>query len=63
MTYALDDLEKDNAQEGINLCTLLVRAGHLGLHPFGKSTCGFKSTSHNEDAGDEEPQVGMRRGE
>lgn len=59
MTYALDDLEEDYAEEGIYFCTLSVCTTHLGLHSFGKSTCGFEGTCNNQDAGDEKPQVGM----
>ena len=59
LTYALDDLEENDAQEGVDLCTLLVCATHLGLHPFGKSTRGFESTGHDQNAGNEEPQMSV----
>lgn len=58
-TYALDDLEEDDAQEEVDLRSLLVRPAHLGAHPLRKSTCGFERAGYDQDAGEEEPQVGV----
>jgi hypothetical protein len=37
-TYALDDLEEDDAEEGVDLGCLLVGSCHLGFHPAREGT-------------------------
>jgi hypothetical protein len=62
-TYALDDLEEDDSEEGPDLGSFLVRAGHLGFHPACEGAGGLEGACDEEDAGEEEPEVGVFGGE
>ena len=58
-TYALNDLEEDDAEEGVDLGCLLVGSGHLGFHPTCEGTGCLESACDDEDACEEEPEVGV----
>lgn len=58
-TYSLNYLEKDYAQEAVDLGTFLVCASHLTLHPLSESARGLESTRNDEDARKEKPEVSM----
>lgn len=49
-TYSLDDLEKDNAQEAVDLGSFLVCASHLGLHSLSESARSLERAGNYEDA-------------
>lgn len=58
-THILNDLKENNAQEAVDLDTLFVCAGHLGLHSSGESARSFERTSNNEDTSKEKPEMSV----
>lgn len=58
-TYSLNDLEKDDTQEAVNLRTFLVRASHRRLHSLSESARRLECAGNDENAREEKPEVGM----
>lgn len=55
----MDDLEQDDSEERVDLGSLLVCPGHLGFHPACECTGGLQSACDEDDACEEEPEVGV----
>lgn len=58
-TYSLNDLEKDDTQEAVDLGTFLVSTSHLRLHSLSESTRGLECAGNDEYASEEKPEMSM----